>query len=99
MEANNQPKQQEIQIKAKDSILAGVYSNAAQFGHTREEFVLDFMNIFPPSGTLNSRVIMSPGHFKRMIRVMQENLLKYESQFGPIQESKQADTQFGWPVK
>lgn len=98
MEQNNQAKQQ-IQIKAKDEILAGVYSNAAQFAHTKEEFVLDFMTVLPPAGTLNARVIMSPGHFKRMIRAMQDNLVKYESAFGTIQESNQPDTQFGWPIK
>jgi hypothetical protein len=96
MEQNNQ---QQIQIKAKDEILEGKYANMAQVIHNKEEFVLDFMTVFPPSGTLNARVIMSPGHFKRMIRAMQENLLKYESQFGVIQESIQPDTSFGWPIK
>ena len=41
----------------------------------------------------------SPGHFKRMIRAMQESVEKYESQFGVIQESNQPDTHFGWPIK
>ena len=96
MEQNSQ---QQSQIKAKDEVLTGVYSNAAHFLHTKEEFVLDFMTVFPPTGTLNSRVIMSPGHFKRMIRAMQESVEKYESQFGVIQESNQPDTHFGWPIK
>jgi len=59
-----------------------------QILHTREEFVLDFMNIFPPTGTLNSRVIVSPGHFKRMVKAMEENLKKYEESNGNVEEAE-----------
>jgi len=64
--------------------------------HTKEEFVLDFLNIFPPTGTLNSRVILSPGHFKRMIRAMEENLKKYEDQHGKIEESEAPEQNIGF---
>lgn len=77
----------QINIKATDEKLAGVYSNMMQILHAKEEFVLDFLNAFPPTGTLNSRVIVSPGHFKRMVRAMEENLKKYEDQFGKIEEA------------
>ncbi len=96
---NTHPQGQSIQIKAKDEVLQGKYANVAQVTHTKEEVILDFMSVFPPTGTLNNRVIMSPAHFKRMIRAMQENLVKYESKFGVIPESNQPDTQFGWPIK
>ncbi len=90
MEQNNpsQNKQQQIQIKATDEKLKGEYSNVMQIMHTKEEFVMDFMNIFPPTGTLNSRIIVSPGHFKRMAKAMDENLKKYETSFGKIAESE-----------
>lgn len=77
----------QINIKATDEKLKGEYSNVMQILHTKEEFVLDFLNVFPPTGTLNSRVILSPGHFKRMVKVMQENLEKYETSFGKIEQS------------
>ncbi len=83
-----QPNQQ-IQIKAEDKTLQGVYANIAQIIHTKEEFVLDFMNVFPPTGTLNARVVISPGHFKRMIGAMQENLKRYEAQFGGISQAEE----------
>ena len=35
----------------------------------------------------NARVIISPGHLKRMIRALQDNLAKYEAKFGPIIEA------------
>lgn len=86
-EQNNEQKKQ-VQIKAADEKLKGEYSNMMQILHTKEEFVLDFLNVFPPTGTLNSRIIVSPGHFKRMVRAMQDNLKKYESQFGKLEESE-----------
>ncbi|MEF3692322.1 MAG: DUF3467 domain-containing protein [Candidatus Moraniibacteriota bacterium] len=93
----NQPDQkQQIQIKAGEEKLRGDYANMMQILHTREEFVLDFLNIFPPSGILNSRVIVSPGHFKRMIKAMEENLKKYEDQFGKISESETPTNEIGF---
>jgi len=85
---NNAPQGgQKISIKATDEKLKGEYSNVMQILHAKEEFVLDFLNVFPPTGTLNSRVIVSPGHFKRMVRAMEENLKKYEERFGSIEEA------------
>ena len=85
MEQNNP---QKINIKATDEKIKGEYSNVMQIMHTKEEFVMDFLNVFPPTGTLNSRIIVSPGHFKRMMRAMEENLKKYESTFGKLEESE-----------
>lgn len=83
-----QQNEKRINIKATDEKLKGEYSNVMQILHTKEEFVLDFLNVFPPTGTLTSRVVVSPGHFKRMMTAMEENLKKYENQFGKIEESK-----------
>jgi len=94
--AHTQPKK--IRIKASDDVLAGNYANVAQITHTREEFIIDFMSIFPPQGTLSNRVIMSPGHMKRIVRAMEDNIQKYESQFGTIAESEQPREQFGFPT-
>ena len=79
---------QQLQIKAKDEDLKGKYSNLMQVVHTKEEFILDFFLASPPQGVLTSRVIMSPGHFKRMLKALQENLKKYEEKFGKIEEAK-----------
>lgn len=87
----NQPAQQPnqpIQIKATDEALRGVYSNMASISHTQEEFVLDFLTVFPPAGTLNSRVIVSPGHLKRIIAALADNLARYEKQFGTVRPSE-----------
>ncbi len=97
MEQQNQ--QQPLQIKATDERLAGTYANMAQIAHTREEFVMDFMNVLPPQGTLVSRVIMSPGHSKRLLQALADNIRKYEERFGPIHSAEEPKTQFGFPVK
>jgi hypothetical protein len=81
----NPPNQ--IQIKATDEKLKGEYANALQLLYTKEEFVFDFLNIFPPTGTLNARIIVSPSHFKRIIVLMQDNLKKYEDAYGQIVSS------------
>ena len=81
----------QMQIKADDKILKGVYSNIMQIQHTREEFCLDFMSMFAPAGILTARVIISPGHLKRMINAMQSTLNNYEKQFGAISEAKEPE--------
>ena len=78
----------DLPIKMPDQVLHGVYANQMVVSHTREEFLLDFINLFPPSGVVNARVIVSPGHLKRMIRALQENLGRYESRFGAIAEAE-----------
>ena len=80
-------KPQKLNIKVPDKILPGVYSNQMLVSHTREEFVIDFINLFPPAGVVNARVIVSPGHLKRMINALQENLGRYEGKHGVVAET------------
>jgi translation initiation factor 2 beta subunit (eIF-2beta)/eIF-5 len=91
---DQKPKQ--IQIQASKDELKGVYSNVMQVSHTKEEFVLDFLNIVGSTGVLSSRVILSPSHFKRMIRVLEENLRKYEEHFGKIPPAETPEREIGF---
>jgi len=91
--------QQEIKIKIKDEDLKGNYSNLMQILHTKEEFLLDFFLVSPPEGLLTSRVIMSPGHIKRLLKALQENILKYEDKFGRIEEAEAPGTLLGFQVE
>lgn len=97
--ANAQTKQEQIQIKTTDEKVKGEYANLMQVLHTKEEFVLDFLNVFPPTGTLNARIIVSPSHFKRMIAAMGENLKKYEDQFGNVEPSQGPSSKIGFEMK
>jgi len=77
-----------LQVKVPDDVARGVYSNTMAVFHTREEFVLDFLNVFPPAGIATARIITSPGHLKRIIRALDENLRRYEERFGTVQEAQ-----------
>ena len=92
--------EQQIKIRAKDEDLKGTYSNMMQVLHTtKEEFILDFYFISPPEGVLSSRVIMSPGHLKRMIRALEDNVAKYEQKFGKIEEASVPESSLGFHVE
>ncbi len=90
------PQGQQIQVKIPDDVLRGVYANMVQVGHGPEEFVLDFMNIFPPSGIVSARVILSPSHMKRVVAAMQDNLKSFEQQYGAIKSSDQPEHKIGF---
>jgi len=82
-----------IQIIAGDEDLKGRYANLMSVSHTGEEFVLDFFAVTPSTsgqarGTLVSRVVTSPPHFKRIVAALEDNLEKYEAQFGEIEEPR-----------
>ena len=78
-----EPKQ--IQVRANDQDLKGGYSNVAKITHSQEEFILDFFSLVENTGTLVSRVIVSPGHMKRFVRALEENLKNYEDRFGAVE--------------
>jgi len=88
--------EKQVQISVQDNDLRGVYSNAMQIVHTKEEFCLDFFNIFPPKPILVSRILMSPAHLKRMIKALSENIEKYESQHGLVEAAKEPETNLGF---
>jgi len=88
--------QQEIKINFPPQLQGGAYSNNMVVAHTKEEFIMDFMMIVPPVGTVMSRVIISPGHMKRMISALQENVKKYESRFGTIQAAEEPKGNIGF---
>jgi hypothetical protein len=69
--------------------MQGQYSNLVMLHHNLEEFTLNFIYIFPngAQGKLLSSVIVSPGHAKRILRALGENISRYEAQFGVIKEA------------
>jgi len=86
----DQPKPEpQLQIKADEKELQGAYSNLVMIHHNAEEFTLNFIYVFPnaPQGKLMSSVIVSPRHAKRLLRALAENISRYESQFGTIEDT------------
>lgn len=80
-------KENKIRIKFPEKVLPGTYANQMVVSHTREEFVLDFVNVFPPEGVVSARIIVSPGHLKRMIRALSDTLKSYEAAHGAVIEA------------
>lgn len=92
-------KEQQIQVKITDEVLKGNYANMVQVGHSAEEFVLDFMNLFPPAGIVTARVLMSPSHAKRVLAALQDNIKKYEEQYGTISLAVVPDQKIGFKTE
>ena len=84
---NNQQRPGQIQMDLKPEIASGVYSNLALISHSHSDFVLDFARILPgvPKAQVKSRVILAPEHAKRLLIALQDNIMRYETQFGKIQ--------------
>lgn len=97
--ANQTTNPQQIQIKASDEQLKGSYANMMQIAHTKEEFIMDFMSLLPPSAQLVSRILMSPAHAKRIMTALEENIKKYEAQFNKIQTSDDKPHHFGFKTE
>jgi hypothetical protein len=76
-----------VNVKIEDEELKGRYSNLLRITHTREEFILDFINLVPPQGIVTARIVTSPGHLKRIIGALSSNLERYEQAFGPVREA------------
>ena len=76
----------QIPIKADDAVQAGSYSNLAKISHTADAFQVDFLVVHshPPYGRLQARLILTPGHAKRLARALQENIERHERVYGPI---------------
>ena len=55
-----------LNIKIADEELKGRYSNLLRITHTREEFILDFINVVPPQAIVTARIATSPGHLDQL---------------------------------
>ncbi len=94
---DNQPK--EIKVNFPSQLQGGVYANNMMVIHTKEEFIMDFMMVVPPNGAVTSRVIISPGHMKRIINALQDNVKKYEASFGTIEAAEEPKGKIGFPIQ
>ena len=81
-------KEKELKVRFPEKLMGGSYSNHMIVLHTREEFIMDFIMASPPAGNVTARVITSPGHMKRIIKALEDNVKKYEEKFGEIKEAK-----------
>lgn len=93
----NTPNQQDLKLDVSSEVANGTYSNLAIISHSPSEIILDFAQMLPgtPNATVRSRVIMNPIHAKRLLAALNDNLQKYENNFGTIvdpQQTRNTDT-------
>ena len=101
MDNINQPPNQ-LNIEISEEIAEGVYANLAIITHSHAEFVIDFVNVMPgtPKSRVKSRIILTPQHAKRFMKALNENVSRFESMNGKIQdlEDVQIPMNFGGPT-
>jgi len=93
-EKPDRPAASQVQINATDEVARGRYSNNMLVTHTREEFILDFLLTAPNGTQLVSRVMVSPGHMKRVLSALVDNMQKYEANFGEVMAPEGGNPQF-----
>ena len=86
MDNNQNPQKGQVQIDLPQEVAQGQYSNFAIITHSSSEFIIDFIRMLPglPKMQVKSRVILAPEHAKRLLGALQENIVRYEREFGPI---------------
>ena len=76
-------KQFGIDLELDDAVAQGHYSNLAIISHSTSEFIIDFATV--QKARVKSRIILTPEHAKRLLRSLQENIVRYESNVGKIE--------------
>lgn len=91
MSDQNKPNQAKINIELDEKIADGTYSNLAIINHSVSEFVVDFVNIMPgvPKSKVKSRIILTPQHAKRLLKALNENVVRFEQNHGEIKDYEQ----------
>ena len=82
----NEKNNNQLQIELKEEVAQGTYANLAIITHSSSEFIVDFVRVMPglPKAGVQSRIVLTPEHAKRLMYALQENVAKYERNFGPI---------------
>jgi hypothetical protein len=101
MSENQQPNSQ-LNIEISEEMAEGQYANLAIITHSHAEFVIDFVNVMPgtPKSKVKSRIILTPQHAKRFMKALIDNLGRFETANGKIQdlEEVQLPFNFGGPT-
>lgn len=88
MQDDHKKEKPQLNIQLDEVTAQGQYSNLAIVNHSPSEFVVDFVNIMPgaPKSKVQSRIILTPQHAKRLLRALGDNIARFEKQYGEIQD-------------
>jgi len=89
MEDKNKP-QVNINIELPEDVAEGIYSNLAIITHSNSEFIIDYIRIMPgvPKAKVKARILLTPQHAKRLLKALKENVTKFESINGTIDDTE-----------
>lgn len=75
-----------LDVELNAEVAKGSYSNLSIITHSSNEFILDFLRMLPgiPKASVGSRIIMTPENAKRLSKALDDNIAKFENQFGEI---------------
>ncbi len=84
----NKDKKGKINIDLDEKVAEGTYSNLAIINHSVSEFVIDFVSIMPgsPKNKVKSRIIITPQHAKKLAKALNDNISRFEDNFGSIKD-------------
>jgi hypothetical protein len=102
METRQKIMDKQLNIELGPEEAEGIYSNLVLISHSPAEFVLDFTRILPgkPKAKVYSRIVMAPQHAKSLLKALQDNIKKYEDQFGEIKiHGNEQGKSFGFQEK
>lgn len=93
----NENNNNQLQIELKDEVAQGIYANLAIITHSTSEFIIDFVRIMPglPKAGVQSRIVMTPEHAKRLMYALQDNVNRYEQAMGTIRMPEEMQQQNG----
>ena len=76
----------EIKIEISPEVAQGKYATLAVISHGPAEFFFDMICLTPntPQAKVQSRIIMTPENAKQLLFALQDNINKYEKNFGTI---------------
>lgn len=76
----------QINIELTEAAAEGIYSNLVLVSHSTSEFVIDFARLLPgpPKGKVHARIVMTPQNARNLVATLQENIARFERNFGPI---------------
>ena len=86
----------QINIEISEEVAEGTYANLAIITHSHSEFVVDFVNVMPgtPKSKVKNRIILTPMHAKRFMKALAENVQRFESAHGTIQDMEKVEMPF-----
>ena len=71
---DNNKEQQGLQLELPQDVAQGEYANFAIITHSSSDFIIDFARVLP--GVPKAQV--------KSLAALQENIMRYENEFGPI---------------